>query len=88
MTGSAISGGNPELAALGNYGGPTQTMPPLPLSPAIGAGSTALIPHAAGVSTVSGSLEAVRCRPPSVEAIIAAGLGAPPAQPILEERGS
>lgn len=51
-------------------------------------GSTALIPHAAGVSTVSGSLEAVRCRPPSVEAIIAAGLGAPPAQPILEERGS
>jgi PKD repeat protein len=30
----------PNLAPLGNYGGPTQTMPPLPGSPAIGAGST------------------------------------------------
>src|ERR1039458_6687865 len=29
----------PALAPLGNYGGPTQTMPPLPGSPAIGAGS-------------------------------------------------
>ena len=29
----------PELAPLGNYGGPTQTMPPLPGSPAINAGS-------------------------------------------------
>ncbi len=28
----------PLLAPLGNYGGPTQTMPPLPGSPAIGAG--------------------------------------------------
>ena len=31
----------PHLAPLGNYGGPTQTMPPLPGSPAIGAGSVA-----------------------------------------------
>ena len=30
-----------NLAPLGNYGGPTQTMPPLPGSPAIGAGSVA-----------------------------------------------
>ena len=29
----------PMLAPLGNYGGPTQTMPPLPGSPAIDAGS-------------------------------------------------
>jgi CSLREA domain-containing protein len=29
---------NPQLAALGNYGGSTQTMPPLPGSPAIGIG--------------------------------------------------
>ncbi|HXB59359.1 MAG TPA: choice-of-anchor Q domain-containing protein [Candidatus Acidoferrales bacterium] len=29
----------PDLASLGNYGGPTETMPPLPGSPAIGAGS-------------------------------------------------
>ena len=31
----------PDLAPLGNYGGPTQTMPPLPGSPAIDAGSVA-----------------------------------------------
>jgi hypothetical protein len=31
----------PNLAPLGNYGGPTQTMPPLPGSSAIGAGSVA-----------------------------------------------
>lgn len=31
-------GGNPQLAPLGNYGGPTQTMPPLPGSPVIDAG--------------------------------------------------
>jgi PKD repeat protein len=31
----------PLLAPLGNYGGPTQTMPPLPGSPAIGTGSVA-----------------------------------------------
>jgi parallel beta-helix repeat protein len=38
-----IVGVDPLLAPLGNYGGPTQTMPPLPGSPAIGAGSTALV---------------------------------------------
>ncbi|MGO9913133.1 MAG: beta strand repeat-containing protein, partial [Isosphaeraceae bacterium] len=42
-------GGIPLLAALGNYGGPSQTMPPLPGSPVIGAGSTALIPT--GITT-------------------------------------
>jgi hypothetical protein len=30
-----LTSGNPLLAALGNYGGPTPTMPPLPGSPAI-----------------------------------------------------
>jgi trimeric autotransporter adhesin len=35
---------DPKLATLGNYGGPTQTMLPLPGSAAICAGSTALIP--------------------------------------------
>jgi hypothetical protein len=30
---------NPDLATLGNYGGPTQTMPPVVGSPAIGAGN-------------------------------------------------
>jgi CSLREA domain-containing protein/uncharacterized repeat protein (TIGR02543 family) len=39
---------NPMLAALGNYGGPTQTMLPLPGSAAICAASSALIP--AGVT--------------------------------------
>ncbi len=36
-----LTNGNPMLAPLGNYGGPTQTMPPLPGSPAINAGNNA-----------------------------------------------
>jgi hypothetical protein len=38
-----------SLAILGNYGGPTETMVPLPGSPVIGAGSTSLVPS--GVTT-------------------------------------
>ncbi len=41
ITGPAPLTDAPNLAPLGNYGGPTQTMPPLPGSPAIGAGSVA-----------------------------------------------
>ena len=46
MLGGTINGPAPltyalNLAPLGNYGGPTQTLPPLPGSPAIGAGSVA-----------------------------------------------
>jgi hypothetical protein len=37
-----LIGGNPGLAPLGNYGGPTQTMALLPTSPAIDQGSNAL----------------------------------------------
>lgn len=37
--GTNLISGNPMLAPLGNYGGPTQTMPPLPGSPVIDAGS-------------------------------------------------
>ncbi len=44
-----LIGGAPQLAALGSYGGPTQTMLPLPGSPAICAGSPALDP--AGLTT-------------------------------------
>ena len=40
---------NPVLSPLGNNGGPTQTLIPLPGSPALGAGSVSLIP--AGVTT-------------------------------------
>jgi predicted outer membrane repeat protein len=36
-TGANLISGNPQLAALGNYGGPMRTMPPLPASPAIDA---------------------------------------------------
>ena len=49
LTGTAGAPINPLLAPLGNYGGPTQTMPLLPGSQAIGAGSVALVP--AGIST-------------------------------------
>lgn len=35
LTGNNLTNGAPILAALGNYGGPTPTMPPLPGSPAI-----------------------------------------------------
>jgi hypothetical protein len=41
ITGPAPLTKAPDLAPLGNYGGPTQTLPPLPGSPAIGAGSVA-----------------------------------------------
>ena len=41
ITGPAPLTNAPNLAPLGNYGGPTQTMPPLPGSPAIDAGSNA-----------------------------------------------
>lgn len=41
--------GNPNLAPLGNFGGPTPTMLPLPSSAAICAGSSSLIPT--GVTT-------------------------------------
>ena len=34
-SGANLTNGTPLLASLGNYGGPTQTMPPLPGSPAI-----------------------------------------------------
>ncbi len=37
----SLTSGDPLLAPLGDYGGPTQTMPPLPGSPAIDAGDPA-----------------------------------------------
>ncbi len=46
---NAITGADPLLAALGNYGGPTQSMLPAPGSPAICGGTTGLIPS--GVTT-------------------------------------
>jgi hypothetical protein len=47
--GNKVGVTNPKLSALGNFGGPTQTMYPLAGSPALAAGSTALIP--AGFTT-------------------------------------
>ena len=43
VTGVNLIGGNPLLAPLGNYGGPTPTMPPLSGSPALDAGSYATL---------------------------------------------
>ncbi len=42
-------------------------------------GTTVLIPHGAGMTAVSGGLDAVRCRPPSVEAALRDGLAGVPA---------
>jgi hypothetical protein len=44
MVGYATHPLNPLLAPLGNYGGPTPTLPLLPGSPAIDAGSTVVVP--------------------------------------------
>ncbi len=41
-------------------------------------GTTALIPYGAGMTSLSGSLDAVRCRPPSVEAALHDGLASEP----------
>ena len=49
VDGNLVGVANPGLAPLGSYGGPTQTMPLLYGSPAIGAGSDALVP--AGITT-------------------------------------
>jgi hypothetical protein len=49
VNGNKVGDTHPMLATLGNYGGPTRTMVPLPGSPAIDAGSNALIPS--GVTT-------------------------------------
>jgi CSLREA domain-containing protein len=48
-SGNVVGVSTANLLPLGNYGGPTQTMLPLPGSPAICAGSIALVP--AGVTT-------------------------------------
>lgn len=44
VNGNLVSVSNIDLAALGNYGGPTQTLIPLPGSAAICAGSSSLVP--------------------------------------------
>ena len=48
-----LIGGNPLLAPLGDYGGPTQTMALLPGSPAIGAGGSVTTLSSAGVTDTS-----------------------------------
>ncbi len=53
-----LTSGNPLLAPLGNYGGPTQTMPPLPGSPAINAGAaTSLATDQRGFPRVLGAAQ-------------------------------
>jgi hypothetical protein len=48
VNGNIVGVADPKLAPLGNYGGPTQTMPPLPGSPAIDAGDTTLATDGSG----------------------------------------
>lgn len=50
-----FTNGDPKLAPPGNWGGPTQTMPPLPDSPVIDAGgSTSLVTDQRGLARVLG----------------------------------
>jgi hypothetical protein len=65
--GNKVGVTNPKLSSLGSYGGPTQTMPPVSGSPAIDAGSNALLggltldqrgfPRISGSATDIGSVE-------------------------------
>ncbi|HRJ10324.1 MAG TPA: choice-of-anchor Q domain-containing protein, partial [Prosthecobacter sp.] len=64
--GNNLLSGDPLLAALGDYGGPTPTMPPLPGSPAIDAGGAAAsafptdqrgFPRVAGAAVDIGAVE-------------------------------
>ncbi len=64
ITGPSPINANPLLAPLGNYGGPTRTMPPLPGSPAINAalGSTTVVdqrglPRPSGAAADIGAVE-------------------------------
>ena len=52
--GTNLVGGDPLLLPLGNYGGPTPTMPPLPNSPALNAGADFILiaPFPAPIGTV------------------------------------
>ncbi len=54
LVGTAASPLNPLLAPLGNNGGPTQTMPPLPGSPALDAASSGLATDQRGVARPQG----------------------------------
>jgi CSLREA domain-containing protein len=49
LSATDVTGKDPMLLPLGNYGGPTETMLPLPGSPAICVGSSSLVPS--GVTT-------------------------------------
>ncbi|MCB1689558.1 MAG: M36 family metallopeptidase [Halioglobus sp.] len=77
LAGNSGSPLDPELADLGNYGGPTQTMPPLSASPAIDAGSTGTLttdqrgyPRPSGLAYDLGAVESL----PIAEAADATGL--------------
>ena len=66
VTGPAPLTADPQLAPLGNYGGPTQTMPPLPGSPAIDAAAASSFstdqrgfPRVLGVAPDLGAVEGV-----------------------------
>jgi hypothetical protein len=66
INGNQVGVNNPQLAPLGNYGGPTQTMPPLPGSPAIDAGGATSLttdqrgfPRPLGLATDIGAVEGI-----------------------------
>jgi len=88
LLGTNLTSGNPLLAPLGNYGGPTPTMPPLAGSPAIDAGDDSAAsqfatdqrgyPRLAGAHVDIGAVEAQTAsadNPPVLENITRSGGG-------------
>jgi N-acetylneuraminic acid mutarotase len=71
-SGSNLVGVNAQLSPLGNYGGPTQTMPPLPGSPAVDAGSDAVTSFLATDQRGSNRLSGVHVDIGAVELAVSA----------------
>ena len=75
LTGIGSSPLNPLLAALGNYGGPTETMALLPGSPAIDAGNSSVATDQRGVSRPKGSASDVGAFESSGFTMVTSGSG-------------
>ena len=67
VNGNQVGVADPGLAPLGNYGGPTQTMMPLPGSPTLAVGSVALAVDASGMALTTDQRGFARTRNNTVD---------------------